>query len=602
MDKPFSAYQGDEPYIFVCYAHGDSDVVYPEIAWLHEKGINLWYDEGISAGDNWRGAIGDALIQARKMLFYISKRSLESDHCNREINLALDEGLDVIPIYLESVDLTSDLKVGLTRLQALHRANNSSYRPYLLQAVRLVEKPAPVLSVVASVAQGRISDEPGLLEAIALGLVERTVGLLVRSPLVIVRHLDPLIPTTESSDELLVRARARGIDALALLTVVQATGRIVDVTAKWLDVALSSVSWSETYSLPESGIDPEGRIPASVTAAQIAVLAHQADDAIEVPTTRNADAYRSYLLGRVRQKRHSHDELLQAIDCFEAALDLDPAFPLAWVALAETHDVLASEGVHSPYHHKACRQASRRALALHPQHPEALSCLARTAWQFDWEWEHARELFEQAIEGFETSADLHVDYSDFLCNTGQFETAIVHARRAVTLDPFSPWNNTMLAQALHFAGRHAEAVEQASFTLEIAPNFDFALLFRGLSKFCMDDLDAGLADIRLAVDTSGRGDLVGALALCLAVAQHTQAAETYLKDMLAAGEEIPPISSAITLVGLRRDSEAIEYLERCKKQRDWHLLLFVNDPLINNLTRESETLRAFFDDLCLPGW
>ena len=59
MDTPFPAYQGDEPYVFVCYAHEDSDIVYPEIAWLREQGTNLWYDEGIAAGKNWRGAIGE---------------------------------------------------------------------------------------------------------------------------------------------------------------------------------------------------------------------------------------------------------------------------------------------------------------------------------------------------------------------------------------------------------------------------------------------------------------------------------------------------------------------------------------------------------------
>ena len=28
VDRPFPAYKGEEPYIFVCYAHEDSDVVY----------------------------------------------------------------------------------------------------------------------------------------------------------------------------------------------------------------------------------------------------------------------------------------------------------------------------------------------------------------------------------------------------------------------------------------------------------------------------------------------------------------------------------------------------------------------------------------------
>lgn len=52
MDKPLSAYQGEDPYVFVCYAHDDADVVYHEMTWLRDQGVNLWYDEGISAGKN----------------------------------------------------------------------------------------------------------------------------------------------------------------------------------------------------------------------------------------------------------------------------------------------------------------------------------------------------------------------------------------------------------------------------------------------------------------------------------------------------------------------------------------------------------------------
>ncbi len=148
MEKPFAAYEGDESYIFVCYSHEDSDVVYPEIAWLHKQGTNLWYDEGISAGKNWRAAIGDSLLGASRVLFYISERSLKSNHCNREINLALDEDKDVVPVYLEEVELTSDLKVGLNRVQALHRDQNTNYRQHLLNALGRSARP-PVKSAIS---------------------------------------------------------------------------------------------------------------------------------------------------------------------------------------------------------------------------------------------------------------------------------------------------------------------------------------------------------------------------------------------------------------------------------------------------------------------
>ena len=31
MEKPFSDYSGDDPYVFRCYAYDDAAVVYPEI-------------------------------------------------------------------------------------------------------------------------------------------------------------------------------------------------------------------------------------------------------------------------------------------------------------------------------------------------------------------------------------------------------------------------------------------------------------------------------------------------------------------------------------------------------------------------------------------
>ena len=42
-------------------------------------------------------------------------------HTAVSTRLSLDEDKDIVPIYLEEVDLTSDLKVGLNRVQALHR-------------------------------------------------------------------------------------------------------------------------------------------------------------------------------------------------------------------------------------------------------------------------------------------------------------------------------------------------------------------------------------------------------------------------------------------------------------------------------------------------
>ena len=72
MEKPYPAYKGGQPYIFVCYAHDDVEMVYPEITWLRDQGFNIWYDDGISPGASWRQELADAIDSSdplRKMTF-----------------------------------------------------------------------------------------------------------------------------------------------------------------------------------------------------------------------------------------------------------------------------------------------------------------------------------------------------------------------------------------------------------------------------------------------------------------------------------------------------------------------------------------------------
>lgn len=85
-----SAYEGKEPYVFVCYAHDDADIVYPEIIRLQNAGFRIWYDEGISPGLEWPETIARAIRDCSLFLCYVSPRLVISEHCRREINFAAD--------------------------------------------------------------------------------------------------------------------------------------------------------------------------------------------------------------------------------------------------------------------------------------------------------------------------------------------------------------------------------------------------------------------------------------------------------------------------------------------------------------------------------
>ena len=121
--------------VFICYSHRDADLVYADVAWLEACELPLWYDDqGIAGGSNWRTEIAEAIRAADAVLFYVSKQSLASEHCNREINLALDQSKTIVPVFLENVRLTADLELGLNRIQAIDHGR-SDYQGRILTAL-----------------------------------------------------------------------------------------------------------------------------------------------------------------------------------------------------------------------------------------------------------------------------------------------------------------------------------------------------------------------------------------------------------------------------------------------------------------------------------
>lgn len=50
VNRTVTAYEGSENYIFVSYAHKDTEEVFPIMESLRRRGYRLWYDDGIAPG------------------------------------------------------------------------------------------------------------------------------------------------------------------------------------------------------------------------------------------------------------------------------------------------------------------------------------------------------------------------------------------------------------------------------------------------------------------------------------------------------------------------------------------------------------------------
>jgi serine/threonine protein kinase len=122
MERPFDAYRGSEPYLFVSYSHADAALIYPELELLHQSGFNIWYDEGIAPGIRWRDELAERLADCSLFLFYISPRSIRSDNCMKEVNFALSKERPLLNVYLQPTDLPPGLEYSLSDRQSLAKA------------------------------------------------------------------------------------------------------------------------------------------------------------------------------------------------------------------------------------------------------------------------------------------------------------------------------------------------------------------------------------------------------------------------------------------------------------------------------------------------
>ncbi|MHA1729111.1 MAG: toll/interleukin-1 receptor domain-containing protein [Promethearchaeota archaeon] len=129
---PFSSYKGDDPYIFVSYAHKDKELVYHEIEKLHKDGFKIWYDEGIPLSTEWNTEVAKALKKSSCILVFITNQSVKSKNVQNEINFALKYDRNIVPVYLEDTILPEGLELQLITIQAIHK--------YKMEEIQFFEK------------------------------------------------------------------------------------------------------------------------------------------------------------------------------------------------------------------------------------------------------------------------------------------------------------------------------------------------------------------------------------------------------------------------------------------------------------------------------
>jgi len=436
LNKPFAAYSGTDSYVFVCYAHKNSDTVYADLTRLDEEGVNLWYDEGIQAGSSWRAEIAGAIQGASKLLFFISQASLVSSHCLREVDFAVNHDIEIVPVYLDDAVLPAELELVLNRVHALYREKDARYMEHLVEALR---GGARIAELVAGRKNRKLS--PGLLLA---AVAAAALLLVVWSP------WDSALKNRQGDTS--VAAPSGYTSYLEGL----------DLVERWdkgdnLDIAIEKFREASTldpeFALAYARLAEALRIRYALT-KDVAWLNEAAINANKAAGLDPGLATVQVALGRVFAAQGKNDLAFAAL---EKAVSIDP------------FDVLANQAMGSMYARlgrlEDAEASFKKALSLDP---ESISSLDAYAVFLD-----DQSRYEEAARQWQAILRVAPDHYATLTNlggalsdSGKNSEAITMYRRAIEIRPsHMAWSN--LGTAYSGAERFSEAADAYRNALDI---------------------------------------------------------------------------------------------------------------------------------------
>ena len=255
---------------------------------------------------------------------------------------------------------------------------------------------------------------------------------------------------------------------------VQKAGDQVRVNVQLVNAQSDSHLWAETYDRKLTDIfGVESEIAKAIAESLQAKLTGGEQRALAVKPTNNSEAYDAYLRGLAFEARTSTslDDVEKAIGFYERAVQLDPAFALAWARLSRANAQMYFGGLDTT---TARRDATERALntaqKLQPNSPETL--LAQAYYQY-WvlrDYELAKATFGRVRELLPGSSDVPGALALIARRQGHWDESVAYWEQTLALDPRNTEWLANAADTYAMLRQFPAALKTYDRLLDIVPN------------------------------------------------------------------------------------------------------------------------------------
>jgi TolB-like protein/predicted Ser/Thr protein kinase len=395
----------------------------------------------------------------------------------------------------------------------------------------------------------------------SLRVLPRNAGLTFKG-----KNVDPI-----------AAGRLLDVDAVVTGTIARRSGRL-HITAELTSVRRRAVLWGDTYDEDEADLlVVQDKIVGKIVNTGIRIqLSGEERAQFGRHATNNAEAYELYARALYHQDKEQEEDYLTARGLLEQAVQKDPNFALAYVALARNHTIMAVDGYARPTDMwPQVYRYTRRALELDPTLLEANSGLAAEAFWSRWDWQGAEKEYEIASRSPLTGELMGWVFLRWVI--GRYDDALEVIRKARMSDPLGTvWRlreaslltqsgkldqgGNLYEEIIHDEPKDARAYFGLAETRRAQNRFDeaIALIRRGSELDAQDGLlpDSLEEALSAARGIDGYRKVENALAEIELENLKTRVVEAY----------VSPVDFARVHARLGNKEEAIRYLDAAVKE------------------------------------
>ena len=379
---------------------------------------------------------------------------------------------------------------------------------------------------------------------------------------------------------------------------VQKSGNHLRITTQLINVSDGYHLWSERFDRTMDNVFAiQDEISMAVVDRLKGELMEEDRKKITKRHTANKDALNLYLKGRYFFNRRYQGDMIKAVDFYQRAIDKDPDYALPYVGIADVFNILGQWAyIHPKDAYTRSKAMLQKAMEIDSSLSEAYSSLAFMTMGYEWDFPAARNYLLRSIELNPQNALAHGWYGEMSATMGRKEEAVAEAKKAIECDPLFSLIHSLLGVVLAITGEVEAGREQIDKAISMDPDQPMPYLFQGMVYLIKPSVPEKAIEYLQKPAGFGMNLALGWLGAAYALAGQRDEAQKILEKLDRIEQEryispfkkfgiylkpglkhfrfmkrkyVTPLTRCVVYLTLNRQEEALEWLEKSEKERDY---------------------------------